>query len=498
MTVETEPAGPATAAPPAAGRSPEEIERHWFEHVYQGDRMRQLTPRAVLMGMALGGIMACSNVYVSLKTGWSLGVAITSAILAYTAFATLHRLMPRRFPEYTILENNTMQSTASAAGTMVGAGFANAIPALMMLNPGLLPPDMRHRLLWLVPWSIVLSWMGVFLAVPAKRQMINIEQLPFPTGTAAAATLRSLHAHGAQALAQARSLFLALGVGGLSAWIRSADAPWILRTPIPWMPKWALFTEWAAPRWAPWLRYPRLHETWGTNTLRVGTWHGQPLLLSQLTLSFEGSLLFIASGALISFRQAWSMLLGSVVNYAILAPRFLASGDIAEPSFRRISAWSLWIGVPMMVTSGLLLFFLNWRSVARAFSTVAAIFRRREGADPLEAIEVPGGWFAGGYAALGIAAVLLAHACCSNESLYFDAVRECPNVHLDLELSKSPRALVERMVANVGADRVVWGSDAYFYAMAGQLGRVLGARLGDDEKRRILSGNAGRILSRCR
>src|SRR3989442_1808077 len=77
-------------APVEAPRTPEEIERHWFETVYQGDRMRQLTVRAVIMAMLLGMVMACSNVYVGLKAGWSMGVAITSCILAYTIFSGLH------------------------------------------------------------------------------------------------------------------------------------------------------------------------------------------------------------------------------------------------------------------------------------------------------------------------------------------------------------------------------------------------------------------------
>jgi uncharacterized oligopeptide transporter (OPT) family protein len=45
----------------------------------------------------------------------------------------------------------------------------NAIPALMMLNPAAVP----H--MWvLFFWILLISWLGVFLAVPAKRQMINI------------------------------------------------------------------------------------------------------------------------------------------------------------------------------------------------------------------------------------------------------------------------------------------------------------------------------------
>ena len=104
-------------------KSPEEIERDWFENVYQGDRMKQLTPRALIMGMLLGAFMSTSNIYVGLKAGWSLGVAITSCILAFAIFATLHKLLPRWFPPFSILENNAMQSAASAGGYMTGAGL---------------------------------------------------------------------------------------------------------------------------------------------------------------------------------------------------------------------------------------------------------------------------------------------------------------------------------------------------------------------------------------
>ena len=114
-------------------RTADEIERNWFENVYQGDKQKQLTLRAAITGMLLGAIMCVSNVYVGLKIGWSLGVAITSCILAWVIFSTLTRMF--KLGEFTILENNAMQSAASAAGAMTSAGIVNAIPALWMLNP---------------------------------------------------------------------------------------------------------------------------------------------------------------------------------------------------------------------------------------------------------------------------------------------------------------------------------------------------------------------------
>ncbi|MGH7730637.1 MAG: OPT family oligopeptide transporter, partial [Candidatus Eiseniibacteriota bacterium] len=392
-------------------RTPDEIERDWFENVYQGDTMPQLTPRALIMGMLLGAFMSTSNIYIGLKAGWSLGVAITSCILAFTIFATLHKLLPRLFPPFSILENNAMQSAASAAGYMTGAGLVNAIPALMMLNPDAVP----H--MWvLCAWILVISWLGVFLAVPAKRQMINIEQLRFPSGIAAATTMRTLHGTGgAAAVRQARSLGLALLGGALLTWFRDAEATWMKVTewgrgfgwtriaPSPSLPGWL-----ATP--LSWIQFPHVPGNWLPMDWKLGKYR----LQQDLVMSFEGSLLFVAAGAIMGFRQAWSLMLGTVVNYGMLAPMMMAAGVIPEgpgSAFRRISTWSLWIGVPMMVTSGLLLFILQWKSVVRAFSTITAMFRPRHAAtdDPMDRIEVPGSWFVGGMAVLGAVVIWMGH-----------------------------------------------------------------------------------------
>jgi len=397
-------------------KTPEEIERHWFENVYAGDRMRQLTLRAVIMGMGLGAIMSLSNVYVGLKAGWGLGVAITSSILAFAAFSTLHKLFPKAFPEFSILENNAMASCASAAGYMTGAGLVNAIPALMMLQPDAVPG------MWvLMAWMGVLSLLGVFLAVPAKRQMINIEQLRFPSGIAAATTLRPLHHEGGGAAArQARSLGIAVVLGSFITWFRDANAAWMkvslwgqsgfgwtrVSPPASW-PRWV-----AAP--ISWIQYPHVPSTWLPGDWNPGWWHiGKYRMRQDLTLSFEGSLLFVAAGAIMGMRQAWSLMLGTVINFGVLAPIMMAAGIIPESggsALRRISSWSLWIGVPMMVTSGLLLFILQWKTVARAFSTITVLFKPRHSSvaeDPMDRIEVPGSWFIGGMTVLGITTVIL-------------------------------------------------------------------------------------------
>ncbi len=167
-----------------AGKSPDEIEREWYTKHYHGD-IPQLTVRAVVTGAALGAVMCLSNLYVGLKTGWGLGVAITACVLSFSMGAALTKAGLFR-SNLSILENNCMQSTASSAGYSTGSAMVGGIAALLMIRG----EHLDFPTLFL--WTILLAMLGVFVAIPMKRQMINIEQLKFPSGLAAAQTLRSL------------------------------------------------------------------------------------------------------------------------------------------------------------------------------------------------------------------------------------------------------------------------------------------------------------------
>ena len=91
--------------------------------------------------------------------------------------------------------------------------------------------------------------------------------------------------------------------------------------------------------------------------------------------------------------------------------------------------------------------------------------------------------------------LLLAHAGTGDLSLYLNLARDHANIYLELAFSLSPRGLVEQLVREVGAEKIVWGSDAYFFNQAQQIGKVLGAKIDDEAKTKILSGNALRILN---
>lgn len=61
-------------------------EQDWVVNTYRPHEP-QLTLRAVLAGTFIGALMSLSNVYVVLKTGWSLGVTLTSSIVAFATRA---------------------------------------------------------------------------------------------------------------------------------------------------------------------------------------------------------------------------------------------------------------------------------------------------------------------------------------------------------------------------------------------------------------------------
>ncbi|MBI4802406.1 MAG: OPT/YSL family transporter [Elusimicrobia bacterium] len=373
----------ANETPHVAGPVPEEIEFKWYKEVYQGDDMKQLTLRAVLMGALLGGFMSLSNLYVGLKTGWGLGVAITACILSYTIWKTLRTLLPFMFKsEMSILENNCMQSTASSAGYSTGGTMVSAISAYLIITGVHIP------WLTLTLWTVFLAALGVFIAIPMKRQMINIEQLKFPSGIAAAETLRSLHSKGAEAADKARSLAWGGIFGAVVAFIRDQGAE------ISWKKigfKYSLTMPASLPFNGALMGYP----------------------LEKWTISFDMSAIMIAAGAIIGWKVSWSLLLGAFINFGVLAPWAVHAGaiDATKLGYRAIVQWSTWAGASLMVTSGLFMFALQWKTVMRAFGGITnLVYRRPEAeADPLAHIEVPSSWFVTGTALSGLGCIMVLH-----------------------------------------------------------------------------------------
>jgi len=357
--------------------TPEEIERQWLEKVYRGrgDSMKQLTWRAVLMGSVLGAVLSLTNLYIGMKSGWGIGVAITACILSYAIWTTFVKIGLVKTP-MTILENNCMQSTASSAGYSTGGTLISAFAAFIMLNGHALSIPLT------LAWVFFLAILGVTMAVPMKKQMINIEQLRFPSGVAAAETLRALHSQGQKGMRAAK----ALGISGVLAAIDNF-----------WHDGFAMFA-----RLAPYSSDALVTKLNGV--IFGPAWVGR-------TVMFSWEPIFLAAGAITGMRVCISMLVGGTICWAIFVPMMQHAGIITGSGFRDVVQWTLWFGASCMVTSGVFGFFLQWRLALSAFSGFGKMFTRRTTPlTELESIETPMSWFAIGQVVSLIALALLAHA----------------------------------------------------------------------------------------
>ncbi len=353
--------------------APDNPERWWRENLYKPGSA-QLTARAVIVGMAIGAVMCLSNLYVFFKTGWSMGVTITAAILSFALFQLLQALRLVKQP-IGALENNALITVSSGAGFMTGGGNMAAFGALLMVTT--LRPDPTAMIFWFG----AIAALGVFTAIPIKRQLINQEGLAFPTGKATAETLRAIHGAadgtgGGEGVQQAR----ALGAGALFAaavaWFRDAKAG---------------FMPFNLPHQFP------------LGGLTIG---GRPA--ADWTLALKTEVVLIGAGALMSFRTGWSLLLGGLLTYVFLAPALVAQGVIATVSYKAIVGWTVWPGAAILVASGLTSFALDWKSVSRSFSGMAGILgKKAASSDPMDEIECPGWWFPAGFIVLGPVVVVL-------------------------------------------------------------------------------------------
>jgi OPT family oligopeptide transporter len=358
-------------------------EDEWFEKVYQGKHVPQLTFRAVLIGGVLGSLMSISNLYTSIKIGWAFGVAITACVLSYTIWGGL-RLVDRKLTPMTILENNCMQSTASAAGYSTGATIGTAFGALLMIT--------GKHVAWpiLLLWTFVTAGLGVFLAVPLKRKMINQEQLPFPSGIAAAETLRSLYGRSKEAVIQARALVSSLVTGAVVGFLGKGEFAWQIAIGLK-LPDLVQFHQRIA----------------GVN------------LSSLPAFGFEPSVLLPAAGMIVGLRVCCSMMIGALLLYFVAGPYAINIGEVQNPA-KLIRLWSVWTGTSVLVTSGLAAFALQWKQVSAKPSPsphgnndqngASLDSHAGQGRHPGEHradIEVPNRWLYVGVVPLGLAMLVL-------------------------------------------------------------------------------------------
>ena len=362
--------------------SREQKDRWWLANVFRGD-MPQLTLRSAVTGFCLGGVLSVTNLYVAAKTGWTLGVGLTSVILAFAMYRILARLGAR---DMTILENNCTQSIATAAGYMT-MPLTSGLAAYMWATNTVLP-------LWqIICFNVVLSIMGVLVAFPMKRRFVNEEQHPFPEGRACGVVLDALYerAGAASGMFKAKVLTLAAALAGGVSFISGENFMKLVQE------KWlGLQSSWHLPHNLDAWYYALVDKGLAPLPKLAG------VDIRQLALSPTLDFAMIGAGGLMGIRTAVSLLVGAVLNFVIVVPIMISlgeitprAGSIAEGTalFGRahiLNTWSLWWGITMMVVAAMVALFARPEVFVEAFRSLTRRGRRGpSGSDVLKDIELP-------------------------------------------------------------------------------------------------------------
>ncbi len=438
--------GDAIPPPPPDNTPSKERDAYWRTHVYLGDSQRQLTWRAVLIGGILGGLLSVTGIYITLKTGWGLGLTTIATLGSYSVMNGLTQFSrdkniwqvfryaltglallglaaifykfgeafhpsvggtpvpvvkvvcgllmagavatfvfwPRLVRPFTLLENNCMGSTANAASASTGMTLVGSFGGLLLVSETNISNP--H---WLAVGSVVFftALLGICLAVPLKRRMVNDEELPYPSPRAGAEMLKSLYADGRDGLLKARALFITLALGALVGLLR------------------------ALPQISATFRESKALKFLADNASIPDVIFDNPVTVIKdhklNGLHVEPSLMLTAVGLILGIRVALSMFVGSVILYFVLAPAMFhadqeALKNLTDPTHFKAAmlvrpdgsispqSWGLWGGTALLLTSSFATLAFQWRTLARAFSGIFSKTQKTN--DALADIEVPMSW----------------------------------------------------------------------------------------------------------
>jgi putative OPT family oligopeptide transporter len=144
--------------------------------------LRELTPRAVILGTLLGVIFGASSLYLVLKVGLTVSASIPVAVISIALFRLSSKLGVR---DATLLENNIVQ-TAGSAGESIAFGIGVTMPAIMILGF-----DLELSRVALV--AVLGGLLGILMMIPLRRALIVAQhgKLKYPEGTACAEVLKA-------------------------------------------------------------------------------------------------------------------------------------------------------------------------------------------------------------------------------------------------------------------------------------------------------------------
>jgi putative OPT family oligopeptide transporter len=136
---------------------------------------KELTLRGLVLGALLTTIFTAANVYLGLKVGLTFASSIPAAVISMAILSAVK--------DSSILENNIVQTVASAAGTL---------SAIIFVLPGLVIVGWWTGFPFWQSFFICLSGgvLGVLFTIPLRRALVTTSDLPYPEGVAAAEVLK--------------------------------------------------------------------------------------------------------------------------------------------------------------------------------------------------------------------------------------------------------------------------------------------------------------------
>jgi putative OPT family oligopeptide transporter len=138
-------------------------------------RARELTLRGLVLGVLLTFVFTAANAYLGLKVGLTFATSIPAAVISMAVLSF--------FRGSSILENNIVQTVASAAG---------ALAAIIFVLPGLVIVGWWSGFDFWTTFFVCASGgiIGVIFTIPLRRAMVTTSDLPYPEGVAAAEVLK--------------------------------------------------------------------------------------------------------------------------------------------------------------------------------------------------------------------------------------------------------------------------------------------------------------------
>lgn len=323
----------------------------------------ELTVRGIILGALITVLFTASNVYLGLKVGLTFSSAIPAAVISMSVL--------RLFRDANILENNMVQTQASAAGTLSSVIFI--LPALVMMG------HWQGFPFWITLAVCAAGGMlGVMFTIPLRRVMVVQSDLPYPEGVAAAEILRvgtgASDAAGSPAAADAASRARTGGTG-----IADIAAGGLVAAAVSFAGS-------------------------GLRVLGDGVslWFSAGAAIFRIPMGF--SLALLGAGYLIGIVAGLAMLTGLIIAWGISVPVLTALNPMPAGASLASYATGLWSSQVRFLGAGVIGVGAIWtlatlalpmaRGLKATFSAFGARGANGNGPAPRTERDMPGSWIA--------------------------------------------------------------------------------------------------------